>query len=48
LFYDNLNIKLHASSVEQYEGLHSWYEPINYNGAHARVCEDCGYAIMEQ
>lgn len=48
LSYDNLNIKLYASPTEQLESLHSLSEPVAYNGAHARVCEDCGYAIVEQ
>lgn len=48
LSYDNLNIKLYASPTEQLESLHSLSSPIVYNGAHAQVCDDCGYAVVEQ
>ncbi len=46
--YDNLNIKLYAYSLEDLQTLHELSEPILFNGAHAQVCEDCGYTIVEQ
>lgn len=48
LSYDNLNIKLYASPAEQLIALHNMSEPVLYNGVHACVCSDCGYAIVEQ
>lgn len=48
LSYDNLNMKLYAYPMDETEALHHFGAPIAFHGAHAHVCEDCGYTIIEQ
>ncbi len=48
LSYDNLSMMLYAYPLEEIETLHSFSATVDFNGAHARICNDCGYVLVEQ
>ena len=48
LSYDNLGMKLYAYPLSEMKKLHTLTEPIAFYGAHAMICDDCGYTLIEQ
>ena len=47
LDYDNLSIKAYLYDADELEDIHTFGEPVPYCGMTARICEDCGFAIVE-
>ena len=46
--YDNLSMKLYAYPKDEVIALHEMGRVIDFNGASIRICEDCGYTLVEQ
>jgi hypothetical protein len=48
LSYDNLNMKLYAYPKDEIEQIHKLQKPESFNGVKARVCDECGYTLIQQ
>lgn len=48
LEYDNLPIKVYGASMTEIEKTHDFGKEFAFSGSSAKICEDCGYFLVEE